>query len=360
MIHDMPSPNDAKPGARADVRMTIGEHLDDLRRCLIRCMFALVIACLACIWPAKMLLWLIARPLVLTLQAHDQQDSFLQTSPVEGILVYVKVILVFGLIISAPYIILQIWKFVAIGLYETEKKWVFKLVPASVGLFAAGVAFMYIFVLLVCLNFLVGFSDWLSMPDFSPTPVENALLGGEAEETPTTQPAFEDMLQIPVLAEDPDFEPEKNAELDPVNPAFDPNDPPIGLTWFNSNENKLKVFGRDQVYSVQMRRDEKRAMMTTHFKIGEYLTFVLVLTVAFGLAFQMPLVVVFLVRSGIVPIQTLRTYRKMVYLLVVIIAGAIAPPDLLSHLMLSGPMIGLFEIGLLVAGRNTKAAAAAG
>ena len=101
-------------------------------------------------------------------------------------------------------------------------------------------------------------------------------------------------------------------------------------------------------------------MVTTHFKIGEYLTFVLVLTVAFGLAFQMPLVVVFLVRAGIVTVSTLRSYRRVVILLIVFIAGMIAPPDLLSHLLLSGPMILLFEIGLLFAARGKKPKAATG
>jgi sec-independent protein translocase protein TatC len=76
------------------------------------------------------------------------------------------------------------------------------------------------------------------------------------------------------------------------------------------------------------------------------------MTVAFGAAFQMPLVVYFLVRSGIVSAKTLRSYRKIVILLIVIIAGVLAPPDLLSHLLLSGPMILLFELGLIVADRK--------
>ena len=330
--------------------MTIGEHLDELRGCLVRSMLAFVVACLACIWPAKYLLALIARPLVLTLQAHDQQDSFLQTSPVEGILVYIKVVVIFGLLFSAPYIIMQLWSFVATGLYKREKKWVRRLVPTSVGLFLVGVVFMYLFVLLLTLNFLVGFSDWLGMPEFEALPWEQKILRSGGEEGAATQPSILEMPRIPVLADDPDFDPE-------TNPQFDPNHPPVGLVSFNTSERKLKVYGSDQVYSTHLKRDQNRAMMTTHFKIGEYLTFVLVLTIAFGLAFQMPLVVVFLVRSGMVSIKTLRGYRRVVYLIIVIIAGMIAPPDLLSHVMLSGPMICLFEIGLLVAGRKTRATA---
>lgn len=327
--------------------MTIGEHLDDLRKCLLRSLAAFLIACLACIWPAKYLLWLIARPMVLALRAHDQTDSFLQTSPVEGILVYVKVVIIFGLMISAPYIIVQLWNFVAVGLYKRERHWVYKLVPPSIGLFLVGVAFMYVFVLLVCLNFLIGFSDWLSMPEFQPTALERALLRESPGSGSATQPALEDNPRIPVFAEDPAWAWDEPAE-------HAPDQSPIGLIWFNSEQHKLKVRGPDKVYSIQLRRDDRHAMMATHFKIGEYLTFVLVLTIAFGLAFQMPLIVVFLVRTGLVPIHVLRSYRKVVYLIVVIIAGMIAPPDLLSHILLSGPMVGLFEIGLLLAARGGK------
>ena len=332
----------------SDARMTIGEHLDELRGCLVRSLLAFVLACLVCIWPAKYLLALIARPMVLALRAHDQMDSFLQTSPVEVILVYVKVVVIFGLIISTPYIIIQLWNFIAVGLYASEKKWVYKLVPTSVGLFLVGVVFMYVFVLLLALNFLVGFSDWLAMPDFKPTALDRALGVGRVERIATTQPSLEDLPQIPVLSEDPELDLDQHA-------GSDPNSPPTARVWFNSSERRLKVHSPGQVYSLQFRRDDKHAMMTTHFKIGEYLSFVLVLTIAFGLAFQMPLVVVFLVRTGIVPIETFRKYRKVVILIIVIIAAMIAPPDFLSHLMLSGPMVVLFELGLIFARKRAVA-----
>ena len=344
MMRGMAAPPPRKPDTFADTRMTIGQHLDELRSCLMRSLLAFVVACLICIWPAKYLLALIARPVMLALRAHDQQDSFLQTSPVEGILVYIKVVIVFGLIISAPYIIYQVWNFIAVGLYKHEQKWVYRLVPLSVGLFLTGVVFMYLFALLLALNFLVGFSGWLSLPRFEPTRVEQMLLGKGGGDEAATQPAVDALPQIAVLWHDPEL---------------DANNPPVGRMWFNSFENKLKVVGRDHVYSYQLQRDDRHAMLTTHFKIGEYLTFVLVLTVAFGLAFQMPLVVVFLVRTGIVPIETFRRYRRVVILIIVIIAGMIAPPDLFSHLILSGPMIILFEVGLLFARRGPKGRSAA-
>ena len=84
----------------------------------------------------------------------------------------------------------------------------------------------------------------------------------------------------------------------------------------------------------------------------------LVLTIAFGAAFQTPLVVVFLARSGIIPVETFRKYRKVVVLVILLLAGMLSPPDLFSHLLLSGPMVALFELGLLLARRGDEPAAA--
>ena len=319
-----------------EVRMSLGEHLEELRRVIARSLIALVVACLVCIWPAKYLLELIARPVVLALRRHGQPDSFLATGPVESLLVYIKVVLIFGLVIAAPYIIYQLWSFVGAGLYRHERRWVHKLVPTSVGLFLAGVVFMYLFALLLSLNFLVGFSGWLPLPQPTPNIIERTLLNISPVEVPASQPTIESAPVVPLM------------EADPPNP-------PVGVIWVNETEQKLKVRWSHETYSIQLLRDDQRAMVTTHFRIGEYLSFVLILMIAFGLAFQMPLVVFFLARSGIVPVETFRKYRKIVILVVIFIAGLLAPPDLFSHLMLSGPMILLFELGLLLAARKAKA-----
>jgi sec-independent protein translocase protein TatC len=325
-----------KPEPDSDeTRMSLGEHLEELRGCVARSLVALLVACLACIWPAKYLLEFIARPVVLTLRRHGQPDSFLATSPVESLLVYIKVVLIFALIIAGPYIIYQLWNFVAAGLYKRERQWVARLVPVSVGLFLAGVAFMYVFALLLSLNFLVGFSGWLPLPRATPNALERALLHVPTLGVPASQPGIDAAPVLPLLNDDP------------------PN-PPVGALWVNMPDAKLKLRWPSETYSVQLQRDDQRAMVTTHFRIGEYLSFVLILTIAFGTAFQMPLVVLFLARAGIVPVATFRKYRKIVILVILLIAGLLAPPDLLSHLMLSGPMLLLFELGLWLAARRER------
>jgi len=334
--HDEQSPPQLPPvDPVSERRMTIGEHLDELRGCLLRSAVALLLACLVCIIPAKYLLEVMARPVILALRRHGQPDSFLATGPIEAILIYIKVVLFAALVLAGPYIIYQLWSFVAEGLYPREKQWVRKLVPVSVGLFLAGVLFMYFFALVLALNFLVGFGSWLPQPEAKPTALEKTLLGIEEGAVPASQPAWDQTARVQILEEDP-------------------QDPPVGALWFNVYDQKLKLRGTEETFSVQMLRDTRRALVTTHFRIGEYLSFVLILTIAFGAAFQMPLVVVFLVRSGLVSLNTLRRYRRMVILIIVIIAGFIAPPDLLSHIMLSGPMYLLFEIGLFFAARGER------
>jgi sec-independent protein translocase protein TatC len=317
-------------------RMTLGEHLDELRSCVIRSLLALVFACLIFIWPSKYLLAILARPVVLVLQIHGQPNSFLATSPVEAFLVYIKVVLIFALVAAGPYVVYEMWSFIAKGLYPREKAWVHRLVPASVGLFLAGVLFMYFFALPASLNFLVGFNTWLPLPHPRPTFWDRTVLHIEQPPETATQPGTSGPPLVPLLAEDPEH-------------------PAPGSVWINGMENRLKVRAADgRTYSVQLSRDDRRAMVTPYFRIGEYLTFVLMLVIAFGAAFQMPLVVLFLARSGLVRVPTLRRYRKVVIMVIVIIAGMLAPPDLLSHLLLSVPMWLLFELGLWLAARQMK------
>ncbi|MCC6361097.1 MAG: preprotein translocase subunit TatC [Phycisphaerales bacterium] len=333
----------ALPGPKDDpdaIRMTIGEHLDELRRVLMRSLLALFGACLICIWPTKFLLEIITRPLILAMKSEGQPTTFLATHPTEAILVYIKVVVIFALIIAGPYVLYQVWGFVAAGLYRHEKNWVYKLLPASVGLFLGGVCFMYFFVLLVCLKFLIGFASWLPAPstDFV-FPWETYIVGEHrpaAETQPSSAPA---PLAAPIL------------EADPAQPE-------PGQIWFNRHENRLKVQGSrpDERWAIELPRDTRRGLITPHFKLDEYLSFVLVMTIAFGAAFQLPLVVIFLVRAGIMTAEQLGRSRRIVILVIVIIAGVLAPPDLTSHLLLSLPMLLLFEIGLLIARRKPKEA----
>ena len=92
--------------------------------------------------------------------------------------------------------------------------------------------------------------------------------------------------------------------------------------------------------------------------IEAYLGFVLSMFLAFGLAFEVPIVVVVLARMGIVSIQKLKEFRGYFVVLAFIIAAIVTPPDVVSQLALAIPMCLLYEVGIWAAQifiRHTKA-----
>jgi len=83
--------------------------------------------------------------------------------------------------------------------------------------------------------------------------------------------------------------------------------------------------------------------------IEAYLSFVLTMFLAFGLAFEVPIVVVVLARMGIVSVQKLKEFRGYFVVLAFIIAAIVTPPDVVSQLALAVPMVLLYELGLWAA-----------
>lgn len=84
--------------------------------------------------------------------------------------------------------------------------------------------------------------------------------------------------------------------------------------------------------------------------IASYVEAILSLYLAFGLAFQVPIVVVLLVRFGLVTVEKLRDFRGYFVVLSFVIAAVVTPPDVISQLALAIPMCVLYELGILGAG----------
>ena len=83
--------------------------------------------------------------------------------------------------------------------------------------------------------------------------------------------------------------------------------------------------------------------------IEAYLSFVLTMFVAFGLSFEVPIVVIVLARRNLVTIQTLKDFRSDFIVLAFIIAAIVTPPDVVSQLALAIPMVLLYELGIWAA-----------
>ncbi|MEO7334966.1 MAG: twin-arginine translocase subunit TatC [Caldimonas sp.] len=83
--------------------------------------------------------------------------------------------------------------------------------------------------------------------------------------------------------------------------------------------------------------------------IEAYLSFVLTMFIAFGAAFEVPIVVVVLARMGLVSIEKLKGFRSYFIVLAFIVAAVITPPDVVSQLALAIPMVLLYEVGIWAA-----------
>ncbi len=222
-------------------------HLVELRDRLIRAMLSILIVFL-CLFPwAKDLYALLAQPLLATLPKGGQMIA---TDVVGVFLVPMKVALMVAFLIALPYVLYQIWAFVAPGLYTHEKRLALPLVGVSVVLFFTGMAFAYFLVFPTVFGFMSKVA-------------------------------------------------------------------PEGVAWMTD--------------------------------IEKYLSFVMSTFVAFGVAFEVPVIVVVLVLVGVVDLATLKEWRSYVIVGAFVIAAIFTPPDVVSQLMLAIPLCLLYELGMLMA-----------
>jgi sec-independent protein translocase protein TatC len=82
--------------------------------------------------------------------------------------------------------------------------------------------------------------------------------------------------------------------------------------------------------------------------INEYFQFLFQLTIPFGILFQLPVVIMFLTRLGIVTPMFLSSIRKYAYFVLLVIAAFITPPELLSHMMVTVPLLLLYELSIFI------------
>jgi sec-independent protein translocase protein TatC len=226
---------------------TLVSHLLELRDRLLRSVIAVLVCFVPLAFFQNQLFTLVARPLIQQLPAGT---SLIATSVVSPFMAPLKLSLIVALFIAMPYVLFQIWGFVAPGLYKRERRFALPLLVSSIALFYAGIAFAYYVVFPLMFQFL-------------------------ASTTP-----------------------------------------------------------------------EGVKMMTD---IASYLDFVLLLFLAFGIAFEMPVAVVLLVTSGLVKLDVLTRNRGYVILGIFIIAAFLTPPDAVSQSFMAVPMYLLYELGIVFA-----------
>lgn len=93
----------------------------------------------------------------------DQANSPVAHQVQEAFMTYLKVSVVAGLVIASPWIFFQVWQFVAAGLFPHERKYVYRFLPLSLGLFLTGAVFCFYLVFPIVLDFLIGFNQWMGV-----------------------------------------------------------------------------------------------------------------------------------------------------------------------------------------------------
>ncbi len=227
-------------------KLPLTAHLQELRKRLILSFLAVGIGFVVCYLFAERIFGLLSIPL---LRAMPPGGSLVFTSVAEAFFTYMKVAFLAGLILASPYVLYQIWAFVAPGLYRHEKRYAVPFIFAGSFFFALGILFGYFVALPVGFKFLLGFAT--------------------------------------------DF----------IKPLPD---------------------------------------------MREYFSFSIKFLFAFGLVFEFPVALVLLARMGIVDAKTLARQRKYAILLIFIFAAILTPPDVISQVILALPLVGLYELSILL------------
>ncbi len=240
-----------------DKPMPLLDHLIELRRRLIWSMAAFLIAFFVCYYFSKNIYTFLAQPLADILLEKGGDRHMIFTALYEAFFTYLKVAMFGALFLSFPIISIQIWLFVAPGLYRSEKRAMLPFLVATPILFFLGGALAYYFVFPFAWRFFLSFE----VP---------AGTGG-----------------IPV-------------QLDA--------------------------------------------------KVGEYLDLVMKLIFAFGITFELPVLLTLLAKVGIVSVASLKKFRRYAYVGMFVVAAILAPPDVITQAGLAIPLILLYEISILTAG----------
>jgi sec-independent protein translocase protein TatC len=255
-----------------DQKLPLIEHLKDLRRSLRNSSIALLLSMVVALWWSQELYVLLARPLVVAWSNANLGVAEMNFgSLTEPFWTYFSLSLWAGIFLSSPVIFHQLWKFIAPGLYEKEKRVAVPFAACSAICFIGGAAFCYAFVLPAAFKFFLSYAN------------ENAA-------------------------------------------------------------HMRAAFG-----FLDTELSGPLAVKPTLF-MQQYLDLVLRFLVAFGLIFELPLLIFFLSYVGLVTHRKLWRFNKYAIVLSFVIGALLTPgPDVVSQLLMAIPLVVLYNISIVVA-----------
>lgn len=233
----------------------LSSHWSELRHRLLMVLSAMVIACALSYLYVQDIYSFLVEPLANAMDEQGGTQRLIYTGLGEAFFTYIKISFFTGVFLTFPVLLYQLWKFIAPGLYKTERFVFIGFLIATPILFFLGALCVYYVILPTVWPFFLGFQS---------SAAETAL--------------------------------------------------PLEL----------------------------------ETRVSEYLDLIMALMFAFGLSFQMPVVLGLLGRSGVISADFLSKGRKYAVLMVFIVAAFLTPPDVISQIMLAVPLLFLYELSILL------------
>ncbi|MAB01566.1 MAG: twin-arginine translocase subunit TatC [Rhodobacteraceae bacterium] len=249
------------------------EHLTELRSRLIRSVLAFLVGMIICFTVWNSIFNFLTYPLCSAMMERGQEDCGLILIKLqEGFFVAISISFLGGFILAFPYIAFQLWRFVAPGLYKTEKGAFLPFLLASPFMFFLGASFAFWIVTPLAFDFFLGFQQPGSL--------------GELEE------------------------------------------------------------GEGGIAAVAFQGSAQ-----------EYLSLTIKFIVAFGLCFQLPVLLTLMGKVGLVSSDGLKTVRKYAVVGILVMAAIVTPPDIITQVILFVVVYGLYEVSIYLVRRvETKRA----
>jgi sec-independent protein translocase protein TatC len=143
--------------------MTVGQHLDELRKRIIYALVGFGAAIGLSLLFTREILTVLNGPYLRVVHQANMDVKLTVLSVSAGFAIYLRVAMYAGLIVGSPWILYQLWMFIAAGLYPRERRYVTRCIPLSAGLFIGGALFFLYFISEPALRFFIDFNSWLGV-----------------------------------------------------------------------------------------------------------------------------------------------------------------------------------------------------